>query len=249
MTMTLETFFREHPRAVLGFSGGVDSAYLLYAAGAAGAEVYPCFVQSPFQPTGALEEARALAQAMGRDLAVLELDTLADETIAANGPRRCYFCKKAIFSALMDFAREKGIPDVLDGTNASDDVGDRPGFQALRELVILSPLRESGLTKGDIRARAREAGLSVWDKPSNSCLATRVPTGEAITSGALARVDGAESALRALGFSDLRARLAGSALRLELPEGQLSRCAEMRAAVREALAPYGEHILLDLKGR
>ena len=249
MTMTLETFFREHPRAVLGFSGGVDSAYLLHAAGAAGAEVLPCFVQSPFQPAGALEEARALAESMGLGLTVLELDTLADGTIAANGPRRCYYCKKAIFSALKDFADRKGIGDILDGTNASDDVGDRPGMQALRELGILSPLRTCGLTKADIRARAREAGLSVWDKPSNSCLATRIPTGETITSGALARVDGAESSLRALGFSDLRVRLAGTALRLELPEGQLLRCAEMRAAVREALAPYGEKILLDLKGR
>ena len=247
--MTLETFFREHPRAVLGFSGGVDSAYLLYAAKAAGAEVHPCFVQSPFQPSGALAEARALAAAMGLELAVLELDPLADENIAANGPRRCYFCKKTIFSALKGFAGEKGIPDILDGTNASDDAGDRPGFQALRELGILSPLRTCGLTKADIRARAREAGLSVWDKPSNSCLATRIPAGTPITAEALARVDGAESALRALGFSGLRVRLAGSALHLELPEGQIPQCAEMGAAVRKALAPYGEKILLDLKGR
>ena len=247
--MTLETFFRQHPRAVLGFSGGVDSAYLLYAAAAAGAEVSPCFVQSPFQPSGALEEARALAQAMGLELTVLELDTLADGDIAANGPRRCYYCKRAIFSALRDFAREKGTADILDGTNASDDAGDRPGVQALRELGVLSPLRMCGLTKGDIRARAREAGLSVWDKPSNSCLATRIPTGEPITAQALARVDGAEAALRALGFSDLRARLSGPALRLELPEAQLPGCVERRTAVREALAPYGEPILLDLKGR
>lgn len=247
--MTLDAFFREHPRAVLGFSGGVDSAYLLYAARSAGAEVYPCFVQSAFQPAGALAEAQALAAAMGLELAVLELNPLADENIAANGPRRCYFCKKAIFSALRDFAREKGIRDVLDGTNASDDAGDRPGMQALRELGVLSPLRACCLAKADVRARAREAGLPVWDKPSNSCLATRVPTGEAITSQALARVDGAESALHALGFSGLRARLSGGALRLELPEGQIPRCVELRAAVREALAPYGEPILLDLKGR
>ena len=108
--------------------------------------------------------------------------------MASNPPDRCYHCKRSLFTALLAAAKADGFPVVLDGSNASDDAGDRPGMRALRELEVRSPLRECGLTKSDVRRLAREAGLPVWDKPSYACLATRVPTGTAITREDLGRV-------------------------------------------------------------
>ena len=132
--MTLSRFFRENPRAALGFSGGVDSAYLLYAALTAGAQVKAYYVKSPFQPRFELEDARRLAEELGADWEVLEGDPLADPQVAENPPNRCYFCKRMIFGRIAEAARRDGFSLLLDGTNASDDDGDRPGIRALREL-------------------------------------------------------------------------------------------------------------------
>ena len=110
-------------------------------------------------------------------MTVVEADILAVPEAAANGPQRCYHCKTALFSQLRQAAREDGYTVLLDGTNASDDAGDRPGMRALRELEVRSPLRECGLTKEEVRRRSREAGLFTWDKPAYACLATRIPTG------------------------------------------------------------------------
>ena len=247
--MTLSRFFRENPRAALGFSGGVDSAYLLYAALTAGAQVKAYYVKSPFQPRFELEDARRLAEELGADWEVLEGDPLADPQVAANPPNRCYFCKRMIFGRIAEAARRDGFSLLLDGTNASDDAGDRPGMRALRELEVRSPLRECGLTKADIRRLSREAGLFTWDKPAYACLATRIPTGEAITGEILARVEGAEDALFRLGYTDFRVRVFHGAARLQLPAGQLERAVRERAVLRAALAPYFKPILLDLEER
>ena len=179
--MTLSRFFRENPRAALGFSGGVDSAYLLYAALTAGAQVKAYYVKSPFQPRFELEDARHLAGDLHADLRELQVDVLSSPTVTANPPDRCYHCKRVIFRTIAAAAAEDGFPVLLDGTNASDDAGDRPGMRALRELSVRSPLRECGLTKAEIRRLSREAGLFTWDKPAYACLATRIRTGEEIT--------------------------------------------------------------------
>ena len=247
--MTLKQFFQENPRCALGFSGGVDSAYLLYAGVKAGADIRPYFIKTVFQPAFELADAQKLAQGLGVEVTVLELDALADPRVAANPADRCYFCKQNLFRTLKERAIADGYPVLLDGTNASDEAGDRPGMRALAELSVRSPLRECGLTKAEIRARSREAGLFTWDKPAYACLATRVPAGEAITAETLARVEGAEDALFRLGYTDFRVRVFHSAARLQLPRGQMERAVREAETIQAALKPYFTPILLDLEGR
>ena len=247
--MTLEQFFQENPRCALGFSGGVDSAYLLYAGVKAGADIKPYFIKTAFQPAFELADAQKLAERLGVEVTVLELDALADPRVAANPADRCYFCKQNLFRTLKDRAIADGYPVLLDGTNASDEAGDRPGMRALTELSVRSPLRECGLTKAEIRARSREAGLFTWDKPAYACLATRVPAGETITADILARVEGAEDALFRLGYTDFRVRVFHGATRLQLPRGQMERAVREAEELRQALKPYFTPILLDLEGR
>ena len=247
--MTLKQFFQENPRCALGFSGGVDSAYLLYAGVKAGADIKPYFIKTAFQPAFELADAQKLAEGLGVEVTVLELDALADPRVAANPADRCYYCKQNLFRTLKDRAIADGYPVLLDGTNASDEAGDRPGMRALAELSVRSPLRECGLTKAEIRARSKEAGLFTWDKPAYACLATRVPAGEAITAETLARVEGAEDALFRLGYTDFRVRVFHSAARLQLPRGQMERAVREAEELRQALKPYFTPILLDLEGR
>ena len=247
--MTLEQFFQENPRCALGFSGGVDSAYLLYAGVKAGADIRPYFIKTAFQPVFELADAQKLAAGLGVEVTVLELDALADPQVAANPADRCYYCKQNLFRTLKDRAIADGYPVLLDGTNASDEAGDRPGMRALAELSVRSPLRECGLTKAEIRARSREAGLFTWDKPAYACLATRVPAGETITADILARVEGAEDALFRLGYTDFRVRVFHGAARLQLPRGQMERAVREAEAIQAALKPYFTPILLDLEGR
>lgn len=247
--MTLQEFFTEHPKAALGFSGGVDSSYLLWAAVNAGADIAPYYIQTAFQPAFELEDAKRLCAQIGVKLNVIQLDALADPRVAANPANRCYYCKVGLFGALRARAKADGYDLMLDGTNASDDAGDRPGMKALREMEVRSPLRECGLTKAMIRQESRKAGLFTWDKPAYACLATRVPTGRTITPELLRRVGGAETALFALGFTDFRVRLYDDAARLQLPEGQLAKAVEQRQAIRQALAPWFDIVLLDTQTR
>lgn len=247
--MTLQEFFTEHPKAALGFSGGVDSSYLLWAAVNAGADIAPYYIQTAFQPAFEFEDAQRLCAQIGVKLNVIRLDALADPRVAANPANRCYYCKVGLFGALRARAKADGYDLLLDGTNASDDAGDRPGMKALREMEVRSPLRECGLTKAMIRQESRKAGLFTWDKPAYACLATRVPTGRTITSELLRRVEGAETALFALGFTDFRVRLYDEVARLQLPEGQLAKAVEQRQAIRQALAPWFDVVLLDTQTR
>ena len=247
--MTLREFFAEHPKAALGFSGGVDSSYLLWAAVNAGADIAPYYIQTAFQPAFELEDAKRLCEQIGVKLNVIQLDALADPRVAANPANRCYYCKVGLFGALRARAKADGYDLLLDGTNASDDAGDRPGMKALREMEVRSPLRECGLTKAMIRQESRKAGLFTWDKPAYACLATRVPTGRTITPELLRRVEGAETALVDLGFTDFRVRLYDDAARLQLPEGQLAKAVEQRQAIRQALAPWFDIVLLDTQTR
>ena len=247
--MELRDFFQECPKVALGFSGGVDSAYLLYAALDHGAQVRPYFIKTAFQPQFELEDARRLCAQLGVELTVVELDVLQIHGVAENPPDRCYHCKRALFGRLRQQAQADGYTVLIDGTNASDDAGDRPGMRALGELSVRSPLRECGITKAQVRALSKEAGLFTWDKPAYACLATRVPTGEAITPETLRKVEAAEEALFSLGYSDLRVRVFHGAARLQLPGQQLEQAAKEREAILHALAPWFDTVLLDLKER
>ena len=247
--MTLQAFFQANPRAALAFSGGVDSAYLLWAGRHWGCDLTAYYVRTAFQPEFEYEDARRLAEEVGVPLRVVEADILSVPLAAANGLDRCYHCKRALFALLWETARRDGHTLLLDGTNASDDAGDRPGMRALRELEVRSPLRECGLTKAEIRAQSKEAGLFTWNTPAYACLATRIPTGTAITAGDLERVEAAEGALFALGFTDFRVRLLSGAARIQLPADQWDRASEQREAIRKALSPRFDAVLLDLETR
>lgn len=247
--MELRKFFERHPKCALAFSGGTDSALLLCEARRLGADVKAYFVKGPFQPQFELEDARRLARELGAEMEVIETDVLALPEVAENGPRRCYYCKRAIFSLIFERARRDGYESVIDGTNASDQVDDRPGMQAIAELGVLSPLRMCGVTKAQVRELSAEAGLFTARKPSYACLATRVPTGTAITREALEKVERGEEALREMGFSDLRLRLEGTGARLELPAAQLPAVVQNRERVLKALLPSFSRVTVDLAGR
>ena len=168
--MDLKEFFQQNPRAALGFSGGVDSAFLLAMAVKYKAQVQPYFIKTAFQPEFELHDARELTRRLGVELTVIEHDILSSRQVAENPENRCYYCKKTLFGLLKEKALKDGYTMLLDGTNASDDFSDRPGMQAIRELEVRSPLRECGLTKTEIRRLSKEEGLFTWNKPSYACL-------------------------------------------------------------------------------
>ena len=247
--MTLLAFFKENPKAALGFSGGVDSSYLLYAGVQAGADIQPYYIKTAFQPQFELDDAERLCAQLGIPLTVLELDVLKNEAVTANPPDRCYYCKTALFGALSAQALADGYTLLLDGTNASDDAGDRPGMRALKELHVCSPLRECGLTKAEIRRLSREAGLFTWDKPAYACLATRIPSGDAITAEKLLATERAEAFLFSLGLTDFRVRNYHGAARLQFPEAQLNAVLAHRAEILQELKKDYPAVLLDLEVR
>lgn len=247
--MNLSEFFTAHNRVALAFSGGVDSAYLLYAAIQNGAQVCAYYVNSPFQPQFELEDARRLAAQLHADMRILELDTLCDPQIAANPKNRCYYCKKRIFTTIAQQAQSDGFSLLMDGTNASDNLDDRPGWIAIQELAVRSPLRECGLTKAEIRRLSKEAGLFTHDKPAYACLATRIPTGQPITPEKLQATEAAEAYLFSLGFSDFRIRMDGTCGKLQLREDQLEQLLQHREEILSKLKQYYTSVVLDLEVR
>ena len=218
--MTLEQFFSKNTKAAIAFSGGVDSAYLLYAAKRYGADVKAYYVKTPFQPRFEYDDALALAEQLQVPMATIRLDILSQPQIAENPQNRCYFCKKRLFSAICEQAKRDGFDVILDGTNFSDDPTDRPGMQALRELQILSPLRLCQLTKEEIRRLSKEAGLFTHDKPAYACLATRIPAGMPITPELLAKTERSEGFMMGLGFRDFRIRITPQGAKLQIRKEQ-----------------------------
>lgn len=238
--MTLQAFFKENPKAAIAFSGGVDSAFLLYAAKQAGADVTAYYVKTPFQPQFEYTDAVTLAEQLQARMTVLSLDVLADPQIAANPRNRCYFCKKKIFTAIAAQAKQDGYQVILDGTNFSDDPTDRPGMQALQELAVLSPLRLCSLTKNEIRRLSKEADLFTHDKPAYACLATRIPAGMPITTELLKKTERNETYLMELGFRDFRIRITPEGAKLQIKKEQFPLLEQNRQEIFERLTrEYG----------
>ena len=247
--MTLQEFFNLNNKFAVAFSGGVDSSYLLYAAKKAGCDVRAYFIKSPFQPEFELEDAKKIAELTGAPLTICELDVLSIPEIANNPPDRCYTCKRAIMAKILSLAEKDGYPAVCDGANADDAEDDRPGMRAARELGILSPLRDCGLTKAEIRRLSKDAGLFTHEKPSYACLATRIPTGREITPGLLTKTERAEQKLFEIGFSGFRVRLLGNGAKLELPAELFPLAVSKRAEILDILSDDYEFVYLDLKER
>ena len=247
--MELKDFFTENPRAALAFSGGVDSAFLLWAAKQYGAQVRAYYVKTAFQPQFEYEDALRLAKLLDADMVTLEVDVLQQEQIVSNPANRCYACKCCLMRTIREAATKDGFSVLIDGTNASDEAGDRPGMQALREEQVRSPLRECGLTKAQIRKASKEAGLFTHDKPAYACLATRIPTGMRITAKDLERTERSEEYLRKLGFSSFRIRLMGNSAKLQLQQQDLPLLLLHRSQIVEHLRKDYAEVLLDMEVR
>ena len=238
--------------ALVAYSGGADSALVAWAARAAlGERALAVTARSESLSPAEAEAARELARRIGIAHLEISYSELAIPGYADNPPDRCYLCKGELFRRLSALAAERGLAAVLDGSNA-DDLGDwRPGRRAAEELAVRSPLVELGWDKAAVRAALRALELPVWDKPSSPCLSSRVPYGDAITREKLEAIGRAESALRALGFRDLRVRHHGSVARVELPKTDLARVLsdgladEIVARVRAAGFTF---VALDLEG-
>ena len=243
--MTLQEFFAQHPSIALAFSGGVDSSYLLYAGLKWAEKLGVYYVKSPFQPEFEYRDALRLAQDLGAEVTVLNAEPLSDPCVAANPANRCYYCKKVIMSTIKAAAVRDGFDLIIDGTNASDDISDRPGFKALGDEGVLSPLRMCGITKARVRELSREAGLFTWSKPAYACLATRIPTGELITAEKLHAVEQSEDALFGMGFTDFRVRTKDGAAKLQFIAEQHGEAAQRLDEIKAALAPYYSEVSLD----
>lgn len=247
--MTLSLFFSQNPRVALAFSGGTDSAYLLYEAKKNRCDVKAFFLQTPFQPQFEKDDAVRLAKELDADLTILTYDILRHDEIVSNPPNRCYFCKRTLFQIIKNEAEQAGYDVLIDGTNASDKAGDRPGMKALKELGVRSPLRECGITKSEIRELSKQAELFTGGKPSYACLATRIPAGTAISAPMLKRVEKSEDFLHSLGFSDLRVRVSDETAKIQLPEDQMAEAVRQNRVIRQGLTAYFADVLLDLKPR
>ena len=247
--MTLQEFFIQHRKVALGFSGGVDSSYLLFAAIQNNADILPYYVKTPFQPAFELKDARRLAGELKCGLKVLTLNNLTDVNITKNGADRCYHCKKRIFAAIKNQAAAEGYKVLIDGCQASDDAGDRQGMRATGELEVRSPLRECGISKADVRKLSRDAGLFTWDKPAYACLATRIKTSVPITVELLEKIERSEDFMFSLGYKDFRVRTDGIAARLQVTEEQMSSVFTDREKIYMELRTYFTDVTLDLACR
>ena len=241
---------RAYGRCIVAFSGGVDSAVVAaIAAQELGAGALAVTGVSPSLPERERRAAVAFAAAVGIEHELFDTHELEDERYASNPSNRCYYCKTELYGSLVPFARERGFAIVADGLNL-DDLGEiRPGRRAAEERGVRSPLADAGFTKDDVRRLARARGLDVWDKPAAACLASRFPTGTAITPDLLARVERAEDALHAVGLVDCRVRHHGDLARVELAPTSIPTAIANRTFLVGAIREAGyRHVTLDLAG-
>ena len=244
LQLRLETRIAGLGRAIVAFSGGVDSSLVAaLAARALGDRALAVTAVSPAVADGELEGARAVARAVGIRHRTVDTDELAREGYRRNGPDRCFHCKTELYSALASLAREAGGAALLSGANA-DDAGDwRPGLRAAADHGVVHPLLEAQVGKAQVRALAERLHVPSARKPATPCLASRIPFGTPVTPSALARVDRAERAVRALGYREFRVRHHGELARVELAAADLERAAdgERSAALKAAVSAAGYH--------
>ena len=225
---------------VVAFSGGIDSALVLKVArDVLGDRAVAVTSDSPSVPRRELEEAKRLAREIGVRHVVVKTGELENEDYARNPVDRCYFCKTELYTHCLEVAEREGVRFIANGTN-TDDLGDyRPGLQAADEFEIVSPLRDAGLDKEEVRVLARRLGLDVWDKPASPCLASRIPYGSEVTAEKLAAVEQAEDFLRGLGLREVRVRHFGALARIEVPARDLEVVENHLADIRKRFAPLG----------
>lgn len=248
----LEKTLRDLKRVLVAYSGGVDSAYLAWAAHRVlRAEMLAVIADSPSLARTQLADALAFAAEHQIPVEVIKTAELGREEYVRNDSLRCYHCKDELFTHMERICAERGFPAVAYGVNA-DDAGDfRPGQTAAQQHGVATPLLDAGLTKADIRELARETGLRIWDKPASACLSSRIEYGREVTPEALAQVERGEEFLRSLGFRQFRVRHHGPIVRIEIDRAELPRALtpEMAAAFARAFRDLGfQYVTLDLEG-
>lgn len=254
-TDRLKQMMDEYAKApvCLAFSGGVDSSLLLKLACESGRKygnpVYAVTFHTMLHPACDLDTAKRVADEMGAEHIVIQVDELQMEGMKDNPPERCYLCKKHLFTTLLDFAREKNITCILDGTNEDDMHVYRPGIRALRELGIISPLALCHITKQEVKELAAEFSISVASRPSTPCMATRLPYGEKLDYEILRKIEAGEEYLRTVFRGNVRLRLHRDTVRLELDPDQMAAAIEKRDEVCKKMKELGFcYITLDLEG-
>lgn len=239
--------------ACLAFSGGVDSALLLTAASRAakenGTQLWAVTFDTELHPRADVRLAQKLAAEAGVLHEILRVRELENTEICSNPPERCYLCKRYLFGKLRAFAEEKGITSLMEGTNA-DDLGQyRPGLRAVRELGIRSPLADCGITKAEVRSLSAMLGISVAERPSTPCMATRLPYGAQITAEILEHIEKGEELIKSLGYRNVRLRVHGDLARIEVDREDIPRAALQAQKLSEAVRALGfDYVTLDLSG-
>jgi len=248
----LQANLRRLGRTLVAYSGGVDSAYLAWAAHQAlGDKMLAIIADSPSLARTQLSDAVAFAQEQSIPLEVVATSELDRPEYVRNDSERCFFCKDELFTLMEDLRQARGFGAIAYGVNLNDQGDFRPGQRAAAHHRVVAPLLEVGLSKEEIRALAREAGLRVWDKPASACLSSRIEYGRPVTREALATVERGEDALRALGFRQLRVRHHGEIVRIEIAGEELPRALDpaMAAKFASIFKALGfKFVTLDLEG-
>lgn len=248
----LKELLKSYGSAAVAFSGGVDSAFLLYAAKEAlGDRLVAISAKSCSFPERELKEAKEFCKTHQIRHVIFESEELEIEGFAQNPKNRCYLCKHGLFEKILKIAAEEGMAEVCEGSNLDDNGDYRPGLQAIAELNIKSPLRSAGFTKEDIRALSRQFGLPTWNKQSFACLASRFVYGETITREKLGMVDKAEQLLIDLGFRQVRVRIHGTMARIEIMPDEFEKLIskDIRDQITKSFKEFGfTYVTMDLTG-
>lgn len=239
--MSLQSWFEGRGKTLVALSGGVDSALVAHAARSAlGAGALAATADYQTLASEELESARQAAGQIGIEHVVIRYSELEDEGFARNGRDRCFHCRTALGERLRALAAGRGVRTIVDGTHAGDEGEYRPGIEAMRGAGVRSPLAELGITKSDVRRMAREAGLKAHDRPSNSCLASRIPWGQRVTSERLLRVELGERMVREkFGLRQVRVRDSGGRARIEVERAEIGRVSAGRGALESGFAALG----------